>query len=449
MRNWGSSMNNSRLVAITVIEKVLNENAYSNIVLGLELNKSDLSDKDKALVTEIVYGTLKYKYTIDKILLNYIKKGIDKLESFVLNILRISVYQIKYLDKVPSFAIVNEAVNLTKKKSNIGASKLVNGVLRSYLRDSDTKYYNEKDDIERLCFEYSFTKYLVKLFIKQYGAERAEEILKGLNYKPDVTVRVNTLKLTYKEIWEKLIENGYNIEKGYVCAKAIRIIKGKNIENNLLFNEGYITVQDESAMLTASSMDLTPNLKVLDLCSAPGGKTTHIAEIMKNTGYVSAFDIHENKLSLIKENLKRIGITNTTCEAQDATIYAPDLFECADRVLIDVPCSGLGIIRKKPEIKWSNHINNIKGIIETQRLIMENASKYVKKGGILLYSTCTLNKEENEGNIEWFTELHSDFKIVPIYFGEFDNINYSDKGYVTIFPNEYMDGFFISKLIKS
>ncbi|HEY8888889.1 MAG TPA: 16S rRNA (cytosine(967)-C(5))-methyltransferase RsmB [Clostridium sp.] len=442
-------MNNSRLVAIIVIEKVLNENAYSNIVLGLELNKSELNDKDKALVTEIVYGTLKYKYTIDKILMNYIKKGIDKLDSFVLNILRISVYQIRFLDKVPSFAVVNEAVNLTKKMSNIGASKLVNGVLRSYLRDSEAKYYNEKDDIERLCFEYSFTKALVKLFIKQYGYESAEKILKGLNYKPDVTVRVNLLKLTYKEIWEKLIENGYNIEKGYASPVAIRIIKGKNIENNLLFNEGDITVQDESAMFAAISMDLTPNLEVLDLCSAPGGKTTHIAEIMGNTGHVSAFDIHENKLSLIKENLKRIGITNTTCEAHDATLYDPNLFECADRVLIDVPCSGLGIIRKKPEIKWSKHISNIKNIIETQRQIMVNASKYLKKGGVLVYSTCTLNKEENEGNIDWFIEEHSEFKVEPLFYGKFDNINYSDKGYVTIFPNEYMDGFFIAKIIKS
>ena len=442
-------MSSSRLVAITVIEKVLNENAYSNIVLGLELNKSELSDKDKALVTEIVYGTLKYKYTIDKILQHFVKNGFDKLESFVLNILRISVYQIRYLDKVPSFATVNEAVNLTKKKSNIGASKLVNGVLRSYLRETGEKYYNKENDIERLCFEYSFTKALVKLFIKQYGFQKAEEILKGLNYKPDVTVRVNTLKLTYKEIWEKLIENGYNIEEGYASPEAIRIIKGKNIENNILFNEGNITVQDESAMLTAPSMDLKPNMKVLDLCSAPGGKTTHIAELMKNTGHVLAFDIHKNKLSLIEENIKRIGITNTTCEAQDATVYAPGLFEYADRVLIDVPCSGLGIIRKKPEIKWSKNIKDINNIIDIQRRIMDNASKYVKKGGVLLYSTCTLNKDENEGNIDWFVESHCEFKIEPVFLGEFDNIKYNDKGYVTIFPNEYMDGFFIAKLIKA
>ncbi|MBU3153852.1 16S rRNA (cytosine(967)-C(5))-methyltransferase RsmB [Clostridium estertheticum] len=442
-------MSNSRLVAVTVIEKVLNDNAYSNIVLGLELNKSELSDKDKALVTEIVYGTLKYKYTIDKILQHFVKNGFDKLESFVLNILRISIYQIRYLDKVPSFATVNEAVNLTKKKSNIGASKLVNGVLRSYLRETDAKYYNEENDIERLCFEYSFTKALVKLFIKQYGPQKAEEILKGLNYKPDVTVRVNTLKLAYKEIWEKLIENGYNIEEGYASSEAIRIIKGKNIENNVLFNEGNITVQDESAMLTAPSMDLKLNMKVLDLCSAPGGKTTHIAELMKNTGKVLAFDVHKNKLSLIEENIKRIGITNTTCEVQDATVFNKDLFEYADRVLIDVPCSGLGIIRKKPEIKWSKNIKDINNIIDIQRGIMDNASKYVKKGGVLVYSTCTLNKDENEGNIDWFIESHCEFKIEPIFFGEFDNIKYSDKGYVTIFPNEYMDGFFITKLIKS
>jgi 16S rRNA (cytosine967-C5)-methyltransferase len=442
-------MNNSRLVAIAVIEKVINENAYSNIVLGLELNKSDLNDKDKALVTEIVYGTLKYKYTIDKILSNFIKKGFEKVDSFVLNILRISIYQIRFLDKVPSFAAVNEAVNLTKKMSNVGAAQFVNGVLRSYLRDTEAKYYNEKDNIERLCFEYSFTKSLVKLFIRQYGPECAEEILKGLNYKPDVTVRVNTLKLTYEEIWRKLVENGYNIEKGYVNPCAIRIIKGKNIENNLLFNEGYITVQDESAMLTAPSMDLKPNMKVLDLCSAPGGKTTHIAEIMRNTGHISAFDIHKNKLSLIKENLNRIGITNTTCDVADATVYVEDLFECADRVLMDVPCSGLGIIRKKPEIKWSKDTNKMQSIIEIQRKIMENASKYIKKDGVLVYSTCTLNKEENEGNIQWFIETHPEFKLEPLFYGDFNNINYSDKGYVTILPNEYMDGFFIAKIVKS
>lgn len=442
-------MSNSRLVAITVIEKVLNENAYSNIVLGIELNKSELSDKDKALVTEIVYGTLKYKYTIDKILCNYVTKGIDKLESFVLNILRISIYQIRYLDKVPSFAAVNEAVNLTKKKSNVGASKLVNGVLRSYLRNSELKYYNAEDPIERLCFEYSFTKALVKLFIRQYGIVSAEEILKGLNYRPDVTVRVNTLKLSYEEIWGKLIENGYNIEKGYVCHQAIRIIKGKNIENNVLFNEGYITVQDESAMLTAYSMDLEPNLKVLDLCSAPGGKTTHIAEIMGNTGCVTAFDIHENKLSLIKSNLDRIGITNTTCHVMDATVYNEDLFECADRVLMDVPCSGLGIIRKKPEIKWSKDIKSLESIVDVQRKIMDNASKYVKKGGVLVYSTCTLNKEENESNVQWFIETHPGFKVKPIAYEKRNNIYYSEAGCVTILPNEYMDGFFIAKIIKS
>ncbi|MBU3091597.1 16S rRNA (cytosine(967)-C(5))-methyltransferase RsmB [Clostridium sp. CM028] len=442
-------MNNSRLVAIVVIEKVINENAYSNIVLGLELNKSDLNDKDKALVTEIVYGTLKYKYTIDKILSSFLKKGFEKVDSFVLNILRISIYQIRFLDKIPSFAVVNEAVNLTKKMSNVGAAQFVNGVLRNYLRGDTAVYYNEKNDIERLCFEYSFTKALAKLFIKQYGIESAEKILSGLNQKPDVTVRVNTLKLTYEEIWEKLIENGYNIEKGYACSEAIRIIKGKNIENNLLFNEGSITVQDESAMLTALSMDLLPNLEVLDLCSAPGGKTTHIAEIMKNTGHIFAFDLHENKLSLIKQNLNRIGIVNTTCDVMDATIYDPSLLQSADRVLIDVPCSGLGIIRKKPEIKWSKHIKDIENIIHTQRKIMENASKYIKKGGVLVYSTCTLNKEENESNIEWFLESHSEFKIEPVFYGEFDNINYSDKGYVTILPNEYMDGFFIAKIIKS
>ncbi|MCY6372360.1 16S rRNA (cytosine(967)-C(5))-methyltransferase RsmB [Clostridium ganghwense] len=439
-------MENSRKICADIVEQVLTKNSYSNIVLRNELNKHKLNDKDKGLITEIVYGTIKYKYTIDVILNSFLKNGIKKLDSYVLNILRTAVYQIKFLDKVPNFAAVNEAVELAKKKKSIGASKLVNGVLRNYLRNLNKIYYNQDNIVEALCFNYSFDKWLVNLFINQYGIDTAEKILKGLNEKPAVTVRVNNLKCSYDEAYNRLNEAGYDIEEGYVCPEAIVINKGKSVEFNPLFIEGLITVQDESAMLVAPSMELEDDFQVLDLCSAPGGKTTHISEIMGNTGIVKAFDIHSNKLSLVKANAKRLGINNLVCEKMDASIFDEKLKASADCVLIDVPCSGLGIIRKKPEIKYTKDLKALKEIIDVQRKIMNNAAKYVKPKGSLLYSTCTLNKKENEDNIKWFLKNNPQYTIEPLYYGKLDNFIYSQEGCTTILPNKYMDGFFITKL---
>ena len=441
-------MSSGRKVIVDVLEQVLTKGAYSNIVLGAELNKSNLKDKDKGLVTEVVYGTLKYKYTIDKILSSYVKNGLNKVDSYVLNILRSAVYQMKYLDKIPDFAAVNEAVELAKKKVSVGASKFVNGVLRSYLRNEKSGSFKPKNKIEELSLEYSFEEWMVKLFIKQYGEEKTEQILKGLNKVPKITFRVNPLKCSYDEAENKLQELGYDIEEGYVCPEAVIINKGKNIESNPLFMEGLLTVQDESAMLVAPSMDLEDNLLVLDLCSAPGGKTTHISEIMNNTGKVKAFDIHKHKLSLIKNTADRLGITNIECDVMDASAYNESLADTADRVLIDVPCSGLGIIGKKPEIKWTKNMKQLKEISDIQRKIMINASKYVKVGGKILYSTCTLNREENNQNVKWFIENVPGYEIEALNYGNSDNIIYEEDGTVTILPNEAMDGFYIAKFIR-
>ncbi|MCY6484001.1 16S rRNA (cytosine(967)-C(5))-methyltransferase RsmB [Clostridium aestuarii] len=438
-------MENSRKICVEIIEQVLNKDSYSNIVLRKELNKSNLNEKDKALTTEIVYGTLKYKYMIDKILNNFLRNGLEKIDSYILNVLRISVYQIKFLDKVPNFAVVNEAVELAKSKS-IGVSKLVNGVLRNYLRNLNKIYYKSNDLVEGLSFNYSFDKWIVKMFIDQYGIKTTENILKGLNERPAVTVRVNNLKIDYDEAYDRLITEGYDIEDGYACPEAIVIKRGKSIETNPLFKEGLITVQDESAMLVAPSMEIKENSEIIDLCSAPGGKTTHISEVMNNTGVVKAYDIHLNKLSLVKENALRLGVKNIVCSQMDASIYNEDLKNTAEAVLIDVPCSGLGIIRKKPEIKYTKNLKQLNEIIDIQRKIMNNAAAYVKVGGNLLYSTCTLNNKENVKNIKWFLNENPQYVVEPLYYGKLDNFIYDDIGCVTILPNKYMDGFFIAKL---
>ncbi len=438
---------NARKISIDVLCDVFDKGAYSNIALGKHLNKSDLDTKDRALVTELVYGTIKYKYTLDCILEKLLKNGIKKIDPGLLNILRISLYQLRYLDKIPEFAVVNEAVELAKKKS-AGASRLVNGVLRNYLRNKDLVCYDDKNLVDKLCFTYSYPKWLVELISSQYTMEETIKILKGLNMRPSVTVRVNNLKLSYEEAFKRLQEFGYDVEEGQVCPEAVIIKKGSNIENNPLFIEGCISVQDESAMLVAPVMDLSENMKVLDLCSAPGGKACHMAEIMNNKGKISAFDIHEKKLSLIGENVKRLGIKNITCSKLDAAKYLEKLSLSGDRVLIDVPCSGIGIIRKKPEIKWTKDIMSTKALEDIQRNIMKNAAKYTKAGGKLIYSTCTLNKNENEENIKWFLENHPQFEIDPIYCGKFENVIYHNEGFITILPNENMDGFFICKMKK-
>jgi len=440
-------MDNARKIAVDILQNIFDKGGYSNIVLNKNLSKADLENRDKGLVTEIVYGTIKYKYTIDKILSKFLKNGLKKQDSFILNILRITIYQIKYLEKIPQFAAVNEAVEITKKYKSLGSSKLVNGVLRNYLRSNDSSYIKESHNIEALSFNYSFEPWMVKLLIKQYGNVTAENIMDGLNKVPSITLRINNIKTNYENAVKELIAYGYEIEEDSVCPEAVRVIKGKSIENNPLFTSGMATVQDESAMLVAPAMSLGENMTVLDLCSAPGGKTTHISEIMNNTGTVYAFDIYEDKLALIMQNAKRLGITNIKYNALDATVYSSDLKDLGDRVLIDVPCSGLGIIRKKPEIKWTKNEAELNNLIDIQRKIMTNAALYVKKGGYILYSTCTLNKKENEENIKWFLSKNKNFAMERIFFGNALNICYSDFG-VTILPNEHMDGFFIAKLNK-
>lgn len=437
---------NSRKIIVEILDKVFFEKTYSNLELGKRLNESSLNDKDKALVTEIVYGTIKYKLYIDSIIKNFVN-SIDDIDPKVINILRSAIYQIKFLDRVPDYAVVNEAVNLTKEIDS-SLTSFINGVLRNYLRNKDNITIKTLGTKEKLSIEYSFPKWIIQKFLKQYGLEETERILRGLNSIPDVTIRVNSLKGDYDDVFSELEEAGYEVEEGVVCPEAIKISRGKNIEKNPLFNEGKITVQDESAMLVAPLMDLEEDMKVLDICSAPGGKTTHISELMNNKGEVYAFDIYDHKLDLIKENAERLGLSNIKTEIMDGTKINSDFINFADRVLIDVPCSGLGIIRKKPEIKWNKTNKDVEELIVIQKQIMENAWNYLKKGGVMLYSTCTLNKEEDEDNIEWFLKKNKDAVIEDIYVGKLDNIIYNNNKTITVLPNKNMDGFFIAKLKK-
>ena len=436
---------NSRKLARQIVQRVLNEGAYSNIVLSTELNKHDINDKDKGLITEIVYGTLRRKRTLDILIGNFVK-DISLIDDTILNILRVAMYQMYFLDKIPEYAACNEAVEEAKEIS-IESSRLVNGILRNFIKD-EKEIVVPGNRIDELAYKFSMQPWMIRLFIKQYGEEKTMKLMAGLNETPKVTVRVNEFKSSFEEVFERLEELGYNIEEGYACPEAIAIEGGKSIETNELFRDGLITVQDESAMIVAPLLDLKTGETVLDLCAAPGGKTTHIAELLSNTGRVLAFDLHEHKLDLVKQNAERLGLTNIEYKVMDATKFNSDYVSLADKILLDVPCSGLGIIRKKPEIKWNKTRQQLKDLIPIQREIMENSWNYLKPEGVMLYSTCTLNKEENEDNVKWFLEKHKDAKIEKIYVGKNSNFLYGEDGTLTILPNDSMDGFFKAKIKK-
>ena len=437
---------NCRKLAVKILNRVLDEGAYSNLILSNELNECDLSDKDKALLTELVYGVLRRKKTLDIIISNFVK-DIKLMDKTILNILRVAIYQMNFLDKVPAYAACNEAVEEAKEISE-NDSKLVNGILRNFSKNPDDIEV-QGNKIDEYAYKFSFEPWMIRLLFKQYGEQQGKKIMSGLNYVPKVSVRVNALKADYDEVFEELEKMEYEIEEGVVCPEAICIKGGKSIENNPLFNEGKITVQDESAMVIAPLLELEDKMKVLDLCAAPGGKTTHISEILNNTGEVYSFDLHTSKLNLIKENCERLGITNVKVAENDATKLNSDLVSAFDRVLIDVPCSGIGIIRKKPEIKWNKSRKSLKDLVPTQRAIMENAWMYLKNGGTMIYSTCTLNTEENQDNVEWFLNKYKDAKVEKIFLGNMDNFIYNNDGSLTILPNEYMDGFFVAKIKKN
>lgn len=437
----------TRKIIVKILDNIFNNGAYSNIELNKYLNSEEINAKDRGLITEVVYGTIKYKRTIDIILSKYVK-DIAQIDLAVINILRSAIYQMKFLDRVPNYAVVNEAVNLAKLVSQ-NSSRFVNGVLRNYIRNEGRNYKQDFSKIESLGYDYSFEKWMIELFIRQYGEDTTIEILKGLNCKPNITVRVNSVKGSYDDIFEMLEKEEYDVEEGALCPDAIKINRGSNIEKNPLFNDGYITVQDESAMMVAALFNIENGDKIMDLCSAPGGKTTHMAELLNNTGEVLAFDIHEHKLKLIEENAHRLALTNIKTGIMDAAKINSKYINYASKVLIDVPCSGLGIIRKKPEIKWNKKAKELRELVEIQRSIMENAWNYLQEGGELIYSTCTLNKRENEENVDWFVEKHRDAKIEKVFLGKASNLLYNDNGSVTILPNEHMDGFFIAKLRKS
>ena len=436
----------AREIALQILYDIEKNNNYSNIAINKHFKELEISNQDRGLATELVYGVIENKNYLDYIIDKLSKVKSKKLDTYVKLLLRMGIYQIVMLNSISEYAAVNETVNLAKKYSK-RSSSFINAILRNVIRDKENivKVDIENDKIMYLSTRYSYNPWMIKHWIKTFGEEFTEDLLEANLEKPNLYLRVNTIKTSREKLIKKLNELNIKATKVQGIEEAIKVENMKNIENNILFKDGLFTIQDISSMIVGKVINPKENSLVLDVCSAPGGKTTHLATIMNNTGTVVSRDIFPHKLKLIKNSVDRLGLTNVEIEKFDASILDENSLGKFDYVLADVPCSGLGIIKRKPEIKYKEKLE-IKGLPEIQNKILENAAKYVNENGILVYSTCTIDDRENIEVINNFLENNEDFVLEPITNVDVD-LDDQEKGYLRIYPNIHgMDGFFIAKL---
>lgn len=439
-----------RYVALEALERVTKGGAYSNLLLRELMNKGRLNEKDGRLLTELVYGTIARQLLLDYYLSPFTKQA-KKVDGWVQNLLRLSLYQMLYLDKVPSHAILNEAVEIAKTRGNIGISKFVNGVLRNVQRQGVSDLSEIKDPMERLSIEISMPKWLVEKFVANIGLEATRALGLSLFEASHMSGRVNINDLSREDALEILELEGFDVEASQVSPFGIVGKKGF-LAGSRLFAEGKLTIQDESSMLVAPTLQIEPQHQVLDACAAPGGKTTHIATYLQAEacGKVTALDIHPHKVRLVEENAQRLHVADVIeTKVLDARL-ANETFEAEsfDRILVDAPCSGLGLMRRKPDIKYSKQARDFENLPVIQAAILESVAPTLKPGGLLVYSTCTIIPEENQTVVNAFLSRHPEFERVPLAVSSVLEGSIQE-GMLTLYPQTFVtDGFFISCLRK-
>ncbi|MDD6761599.1 MAG: 16S rRNA (cytosine(967)-C(5))-methyltransferase RsmB [Turicibacter sp.] len=439
-------MANARELALQTLTDILIDGAYSNHALSEQIEKNELTVQDKNFMTELVYGTLQHEQLLNFYVTPFFN---GKVKAWVRILIQMTLYQMLFLDSVPEHAAISEAVKIAKKRGGQFNGKLVNAILRELTRTPLPSLDTIKDEAERLAVETSHPLWLIKLWSKQFGWEKTIQMARANNERVNVTIRVNGVRGTREELKQKLESEGITCEYGNLSQDALVILKG-NVIKTKAFEQGWFYVQDESSMLVARALKPKHHSKVLDTCSAPGGKTTHVAELMRQTGTVYAHDVYEHKIKLIEDNVKRLGLTNVVATLQDATTlnerYESDSF---DAVLVDAPCSGLGILRRHPEVKITKQPSDLDEIMMIQKKILNTVAPLVKVGGTLVYSTCTVNRKENDKMVEQFLAQHPEYELDPTLVNRLPEVLHEQtkKGMVQLFPGDYQtDGFFIACL---
>ena len=415
-----AGLSKAREAALKVLVAVEKDGAYLNLCLRETLTKSKLDPRDSALATELSFGVMKNKLFLDNIISNISSVKPKKLSVWIHNILRIGIYSIRFLEKIPPRATVDECVRLSRRYGHSASAGFVNAVLRKSIESGDFLPQDKKSD-EYISVKYSFPLWLVKKW-HMYG----EELFRSMNEAPPVTVRVNTKK-------RNTLPEGF--EKTELSPHAYYFTRGGSVENSEEYINGEITVQDEASQFAVSLLGIEEGNTVLDLCAAPGGKSTYAAALCGEKGKVISCDVHEHKLMLIDKNAERLGLFNIETMQNDASLYNDSFREAFDIVIADVPCSGLGIIRRRPDIKWAKTEEGINELALLQRKIVLNAAKYVKKGGRLMYSTCTINEAENEENVKYFLENTQGFSLIK---------GFENYGRQLLPSKDKTDGFFVA-----
>lgn len=433
---------NTRELILGILLEVEAEKSYSHLVIRSVLEKYQYLDKrERAFITRVAEGTIQRRIELDYIIDQFSKVKTKKLKPVIREILRMGVYQLKYMDAVPASAACNEAVKLAKRKGFAQLGGFVNGVLRSISRGLTTVTYpdEEKEPVRALSVRYSMPEWIVERWLSDYGSERTKEILGASLAGAPLTIRTNLSRITPEALMERLAAEGVSAEpldaERYPGLSYAFVISGFDYLNGLsCFREGLFYVQDISSMLVAEYAAPKPGDICLDVCAAPGGKSIHLAEKLGGTGKVIARDISAQKVALIEENIARCGLDNITAECLDATVYDAASAESADVVIADLPCSGLGVLRRKTDIKYRTGAAECEALAALQRQILSAVCGYVKPGGTLIYSTCTVNRAENEDNAAWFAAEHPEYELDVMR---------------QMFPEEASgDGFFIAKFKK-
>ena len=436
-----------RGAAVRLLNRVERSDSYLDRVLDAELRSSEISDLDKGLLTELAHGVLRWQNKLDWVLNGFSHGNFQKSEVNIKNTLRVALYQILFLDRIPHAAAVNEAVELIKRIRGEKVGGLVNAVLRNIIRNIEGIRYPDphEDYVQYLSVMYSHPHWMVKRWMRRFGQEETQKLLVANNERPGLSLRINRLKAQPVEFQAMLDQQhiaytGASVIDFFVKAKSLTRIGQMD-----LFRRGFFTIQDESAILPCLLLAPQPGERVIDLCAAPGGKTTAMAEMMRNEGEILAVDKYEIKLSQIRSACDRLGLHNVKLMALDASTLESDL---ADKVLLDAPCSGLGVLTKKPDIKWKREITDIIKMSRMQRELMDSAARLLKTGGVLVYSTCTTEPEENQEIVSRFLSDHSEFAAEDArQFVSPTVVNAS--GAVETFPHRHgMDGSFAVRLVK-
>lgn len=453
MKPYLLSDKDGRDLALEVLIRVEQNEAYANRVLHTLFSRYNPSHQIRAQATDLVYGTLRHLTKLDAILSQFIKKPLDKLEPWVHQLLRCSLYDLGP-GKAPSYAVVNEAVKIAKKRGHEGIVKFVNGVLRSYLRSEDKidlPSYAQSPR-EHFIIAHSHPAWLIDTWMNKWKLDRIHHLVRINNQPAPLSLRVNTLKSDLSSVIKALDDLEINAVPSEIVPEAIHLLRSPGLEGFTPIHEGKVIIQDIGAMLITYLLAPKPNEQIVDLCAAPGGKTTHIAQMMNNSGLIWAIDQYEAKTSTIRASAHRMGINIIHEITADARIWHPE--ELVDAVLLDAPCSGTGVIRRRPDLKWRRTENDVNELVILQRELLSSAATLLRPGGHLVYSTCSIQPVENEDQVKWFLKKHPEFlrDQDPDSFKRMIShpsldTEITNEG-ILVFPSEQTDGFFMTRLIK-